>query len=91
MTRCNGCDAEWLGLHAEHCKVCHQTFAGTESGDSHRVGEHDVWSGPLARRCLGAFEMEAGGMWSTWNSRGAQIWHGRVRKDRTARRREVPA
>jgi hypothetical protein len=92
MTRCNGCDAEWTSRRWEHCKAgCHQTFASTKAGDAHRVGKHDVWSGPLARRCLEPSEMEAKGLWSTLSPRGVLVWHGEPSKAGVARRREPPS
>lgn len=78
------CGARWGGFAVEHCTGCHQTFAGTESGDSHRVGAHDV---PGDRRCLSVEEMEAGGMWATPNPYGTRVWHGRVNRRGVQRRR----
>lgn len=56
----------------EHCRVCHQTFAATAAGDSHRTGEHGV-----SRRCRTTDEMLAGGMWTTTNTEGGIVWHGK--------------
>jgi hypothetical protein len=34
------CGTSWGGLKAEHCTVCHETFANTRAGDRHRAGKH---------------------------------------------------
>jgi len=65
----------------EFCTVCGQTFAATRPGDAHRVGRHDVFTGPERRRCRTPDEMRAGGMWQDG------VWHGEWRKDGVARRR----
>ena len=67
MTTCH-CGATWTGHRIEHCPVCCQTFTGTESGDMHRTGRHDVIAGPDRRRCLAREAMRDKGM--VQNARG---------------------
>jgi hypothetical protein len=61
----DSCIRPKIGSRTEHCKVCHQSFTSTHSGDMHRVGEHGV-----DRRCLTVTEMQGKGM--RRNSKG--IW-----------------
>ena len=76
-TTCH-CGAEWAGLRIEHCTACHETFTGTASGDRHRVGQHDVSTGPDRRRCLTAEEMREKGMEQNargqWTNGGTSPW-----------------
>lgn len=51
-TKCRHCGAEWSGRRIQHCTVCHETFAGTDVGDAHRIGEFGV-----DRRCRTVAEM----------------------------------
>lgn len=90
IIRCHRCGAEWTSLKWEHCTVCCQTFAGTRSGDRHRVGDHGVHSGEKRRRCLEPHEMEALGMWTTASPKGVLVWHGAPNKAGLQRRRSVP-
>jgi len=75
---CQTCLAEWGGFRAEHCRVCHQTFSGTSTGDTHRVGDHGTLLLPLGRRCLTPAEMDARGMVlnrnKIWTSGGENPW-----------------
>jgi hypothetical protein len=50
------------GSRVEHCKSCHQSFAGTRAGDMHRTGKYSVRQGPSRRRCLTPEEMDDKGM-----------------------------
>ena len=59
---CRTCKKNITNRRAEHCPVCHETFAGTTAGDMHRVGRHGVDEGPDRRRCLTPAEIEAKGM-----------------------------
>lgn len=72
------CGATWTGKRVEHCTECHQSFTGTASGDKHRVGKHDVFTGPQRRRCLSVEEMETKGMKRNkhghWGSGGLSPW-----------------
>lgn len=80
MTSCSpGCVRPRLRTRAEHCKVCHQTFAGTTAGDSHRTGRHGV-----DRRCRSTDELVAGGMW-LFNG----VWHGVWNEAGVQRRRKT--
>jgi hypothetical protein len=78
------------GSRMEHCKKCHQTFSATESGDSHRIGEHGVKEGPDRRRCRTPEEMFEGGMWTSTDSTGKEVWHGRCNPAGVQRRRNPP-
>jgi len=78
------CKKPGIGSRMEHCKVCHETFAGTEPGDSHRTGEHGK-----DRRCRSIEEMLAGGMWPRVDPDGKRVWHGRVNRAGVQRRRDA--
>ena len=62
LSQCQQCRKTWGGLRAQHCKACHETFTGTESGDKHRTGKHDVRTGNARRRCRTPDEMLAVGL-----------------------------
>ncbi len=72
------CGATWTGSRAEHCAACCQTFSGTTAGDAHRVGKHDVFTGPDRRRCLTTDEMTERGMVRNkrglWSMGGTSPW-----------------
>jgi len=38
--RCLRCGESWTGFTTAHCSACHQTFAGAQAFDAHRVGTH---------------------------------------------------
>jgi hypothetical protein len=38
--QCARCGSVWTGFSAAHCSACHQTFAGIDAFDAHRVGTH---------------------------------------------------
>jgi hypothetical protein len=72
------CGAEWSGFRAEHCKVCHETFTGSRAGDMHRVGDHDIRTGPGRRRCRTTAEMlerkMTRNLQGVWTSGGENPW-----------------
>lgn len=70
------CGASWSGARIEHCCACHESFSCESAGDMHRVGRHDVSTGPNRRRCLTVQEMLAKGMIP--NARG--VWMSRARE-----------
>jgi hypothetical protein len=86
VTTCRDCAHVWTTKRNEHCTVCHETFAGAEPGDAHRIGEHGVTEGPTRRRCRTPDEMRAGGMWTKPNRQGFPVWHGRITKTKQQRR-----
>jgi hypothetical protein len=51
------CGSKWSGTTVEHCTACHRTFSGSTTGDRHRVGRHELFTGPNRRRCLTVAEM----------------------------------
>lgn len=87
MSACTeACNRAAPGGRMEHCKVCHESFASTEGGDSHRIGDHGVREGPNARRCRTPQEMGAMGMWMTLTSNNKLVWHGRANQAGVQRR-----
>jgi hypothetical protein len=38
--RCLRCGESWTGFTTSHCSGCHQTFAGIQAFDAHRVGTY---------------------------------------------------
>lgn len=91
MTVCRDCGTQWTGQKAEHCPVCHETFAGARPGDCHRTGDHGVTEGPKRRRCRTPDELRAGGMWTTTQPSGAEVWHGEWSKTGKQHRRNAGA
>jgi hypothetical protein len=90
MTRCDeNCYPLRPNTKAEHCKVCHLTFAGTNAGDSHRTGKHGVTKGPDRRRCHPAAELAALGMWTQGEGR-MTVWHGVANPRGVQHRRDRP-
>jgi hypothetical protein len=90
MTCTETCNRPRSFSHMEHCRVCHLTFASTTSGDAHRTGEHGVRDGPERRRCRTREELTAGGMWTTLDATGKEVWHGEFSKKGRQHRRSAP-
>lgn len=87
MAAHGACGNWWTGMRTEHCPACHETFSGRGPADKHRVGDHDVRTGPRRRRCLTPDEMskaglvlDSRGIWSTTEWRPREAPGARTRK-----------
>lgn len=77
---CDKC-GKTIGGSAQHCAVCHETFAGTRAGDMHQATIRDENRKFVRLQCLTPDEMREKGLrinhWGYWGL--GKRWNGAKR------------